>query len=224
MSTLLGEHEFEPVRGLPAQLPVGETLLWQGVPCWRRLASELFHVRAILAYFAALAGWRVAVGLSDGMALAAIVQGAGVLLVLALVAVGLLVGYAALIANSTVYTITDKRVVIRGGIAMPKTWNLPFTTVRSASVRAGHGGGGDLCLELTPGNRIAYLLLWPYARPWQLRQPQPLLRGLRDVNRPAEVLARALARTAQQRGPRSCASIPAVPVPGADTSAGIAIS
>jgi hypothetical protein len=33
------------------------------------------------------------------------------------------------------------------------------------------------------GKRIAYLHLWPHARPWQLKRPQPLLRALPDAAR-----------------------------------------
>ncbi|MEY3475503.1 MAG: hypothetical protein RL087_1961, partial [Pseudomonadota bacterium] len=29
------EHEFEAAPGLPAPLPVGERILWQGAPQWR---------------------------------------------------------------------------------------------------------------------------------------------------------------------------------------------
>ena len=27
-----GEHDYEPVRGLPGPLPAGEQLIWQGSP------------------------------------------------------------------------------------------------------------------------------------------------------------------------------------------------
>jgi hypothetical protein len=49
------DFEFEPIRGLPAMLPAGERLLWQGTPNWRGLAVRSYHVRKIAAYFAFLA-------------------------------------------------------------------------------------------------------------------------------------------------------------------------
>jgi hypothetical protein len=192
MSEMLGEHEFEPVRGLPGHLPAGETLLWQGEPSWRKLAIQVFHVRAVALYFALIALWRLVVGISDGVAPVAIVQGIAVLVLMAAIVIGLLVGYAVLIERTTVYTITDRRVVIRGGVALSKSWNLPFTILRSAAVREDRDGGGDVSLELAEGNRIAYLMLWPYARPWSLRHPQPLLRGLAEVDPVARIVASAL--------------------------------
>lgn len=202
MSEMLGEHEFEPVRGLPGHLPPGETLLWQGEPSWRKLAVQVFHVRSVAAYFAVIALWRVLVGVSDGVPPVAIVQGVAVLVLMAALVVGLLTGYAVLIGRTTVYTITDRRVVIRGGVALSKTWNLPFTILRSAAVREDRDGGGDVSLELAQGNRIAYLMLWPYARPWRLSQPQPLLRALSDVGPASRILATALVNAGQSKASR----------------------
>ena len=48
------DFEFEPVRGLPAMLPPGERLLWQGNPAWRSLAIRAYHVRKVALYFAVL--------------------------------------------------------------------------------------------------------------------------------------------------------------------------
>ena len=36
------DFAFEPVRGLPAELPRGERLIWQGAPDWRLLAIQAF--------------------------------------------------------------------------------------------------------------------------------------------------------------------------------------
>ena len=44
------EHDTEPVLGLPAPLPPGETLLWQGSPRWWSLALDAYRVRALAFY------------------------------------------------------------------------------------------------------------------------------------------------------------------------------
>ena len=51
------EHEYEPIRGLPGQLPPGETITWQGAPEWRALARRAFGTRIVAGYFAVLAAW-----------------------------------------------------------------------------------------------------------------------------------------------------------------------
>ncbi len=193
MSEFLGEHDHEPVRGLPGPLPPGEALLWQGSPDAWRLACDVFHVRFLAGYFLVFAVWRVLVGLSDGIAPMAVVMGAGVVLLMGVLLVGALVAYAALMANSTVFSITNRRVVVRYGLTLPKTWNIPFGLIRAASVRChGRKRAGDLCLELPRDQRIGYLMLWPFARPWKLRQPQPMLRALPDARQAADVLGQAL--------------------------------
>jgi len=43
------------------------------------------------------------------------------------------------------------------------------------------GGFGDIALALKGPDRIAWLNLWPHARPWALKNPEPSLRCLADV-------------------------------------------
>jgi hypothetical protein len=48
-------------------------------------------------------------------------------------------------------------------------------------------------LTLAPGERIAYAVLWPHVRPWQMRQPSPMLRCIPDAEKVAGILAQAYA-------------------------------
>jgi hypothetical protein len=63
-------------------------------------------------------------------------------------------------------------------------------------MREGRHGHGDIALTLAPGVRIGYVHLWPHARPWQVRWPQPMLRALPDSAHVATLLANALQATA----------------------------
>ena len=54
---------------------------------------------------------------------------------LALVAVGLPALLAWLYARTTVYTITNRRVVMRFGVALPMSLNLPFRMVAAAGLQ-----------------------------------------------------------------------------------------
>ncbi len=67
------EFDIEPIPGLPALLPKGESLLWQGKPGWRGLALRVFHIRGIAIWFALLSIWRVVTTVYDGMPAAAAV-------------------------------------------------------------------------------------------------------------------------------------------------------
>lgn len=186
------DYEVEPIPGLPALPPMGERIVWQGSPEWRHVARHVLHIRAIAAYFAALVAWRVVSGLYDGQTAAAIVGNLAPFLVAALIAIGLLVIIARAIARTTIYTITSRRVVMRFGVALPVTFNLPFVAIESAGVREGKDGHGDINLALMSGKRIAYLVLWPHARPWTLKSPQPMFRAIPDVRSVAGLLREAL--------------------------------
>lgn len=187
------DFAFEPVPGLPALPPEGEIILWQGSPDWRGLAWRAFHLRELTCYFGALVAAQPVLALVQGMPLAATLLPMAWLSLAGSVAAGLLAGLAYLAARGTVYTITSRRLVLRFGIALPMTINLPFALVGQAGLKLRRGGSGDIPVGLVPGERISYIVLWPHARPWRLARPEPMLRELPEAERAAGILARALA-------------------------------
>lgn len=185
------EHEFEPQHGLPETLPAGETLLWQGSPDWRALARRAFHLRKLALYFGALVLLRAAFVFDDSGSTAAALRATIGPLALAALALGLVALLAWLSARSSVYTLTDKRVVMRIGIVLTLSFNLPYKRVASAGLHLDAGGSGDIALALLPPDRIAWLHLWPHCRPWRLSRPEPMLRCVPDAERVARVLSQA---------------------------------
>jgi len=170
------EHEFEAAPGLPESLPAGEFILWQGAPDWRVLAVQALHVRKLAYYFAAMLGLQALYLLSEPGA--ALLRPLLTSLGMALLALGLLSATAWFAASSTLYTLTNKRVVMRVGIVLTLTFNLPLRQIAGAALRPQAGGFGDIALALKGPDRIAWLNLWPHARPWALKNPQPSLRCL----------------------------------------------
>lgn len=170
------EHEFEAAYGLPEPLPLGENILWQGAPDMRDLAVRVFHLKKAALYFVVLMAVRGSYLYSSGADNLIVV--AGVLLVAglgltAMAALGLL---AWLTARTTAYTLTDRRVVMRIGIVLTLTFNLPLKQIQTAGLLLSSKGFGDIPMALSGGNRIGYINLWPHARPWRLANPQPMLR------------------------------------------------
>jgi hypothetical protein len=197
------EHDFEPVPGLPEKLPEGETILWQGAPQRGPLARRALHVRGIAFYFAALAAWRGTALALDGATATEIALGAGLLVLLGAAAIAPLALFAWASARSTIYTITNRRVVIRAGVALPTSVNVPFAAVEAAGLKLHGEGVGDIALRLAPAQKIAYLFLWPHVRPWHFSRPEPTLRCVAGAEAVAQVLGRALA---------GAASVPVQPV------------
>jgi hypothetical protein len=188
----VNEHELEPIRGLPELLPRGEHILWQGAPNWMSLAIRALHVRLVLGYFALLFVWSIYAAIAEGTSVGVATLVALRLVPVALVGTGILCLYAWLAQRTTVYTVTNRRVVMRFGIALPMTLNVPFAIVGSAALKAYGDGTGDIPLELKDTDRVAYFSLWPHARPWRLTKPQPMLRAVPDARKVADILSDAL--------------------------------
>ncbi len=195
MSAVL-EHEFEPVQGLPQVLPRGEHIVWQGQPEFASLAVGSFHAWKLAAYFAALLVIRAGIQYSDGVAVAEILSNTFGLVMLSGVAIALLLLYSARAASSSIFTITNKRIVIRTGVAVSVTVNLPFKLIEAADLRLRKDGSGDIALGIDRRERASYVLLWPMVKPFRWLSVRPVLRGIPDAESVAALLAAALSENA----------------------------
>jgi hypothetical protein len=205
---------------LPADIPAGEHVLWHGRPRWFGLLRRAFGGDFVALYFGAMTivnfVWAYANAGTGAAALsAAKTVSAGT------IAVALLALLAWLSARTSLYVITDKRLVMKIGIALPIFFNLPFTSIESAAVRVFADGTGDIPIGLTASQRIAYLHLWPHARAFRLNRPEPALRSVGEAQGVAETLSRALIKACNERNdaiglapqsvPESQKSTPAYP-------------
>jgi hypothetical protein len=182
------EYEFEPQFGLPERLPSDEFIVWQGSPDVRALATSAFHFNKLAFYFAALilvSAWPALESGSGFKAILMSIKWIAPLAVIGMVPVWLL---ASLTARTTVYTLTNKRVVMRLGIVLTVSFNPPLKQVASADVRVLTKGFGDITLALKGSDRIGWVHLWPSVRPWRITKPEPTLRAIPDVELVAEKL------------------------------------
>jgi hypothetical protein len=190
-------------RPVGFRLEPGERILWQGRPEVGALRRHLLKVRWLVAYVAGLLAWKLALILGvrglrpqETFDLIALL-GQGTLLM------GIVAYLAWALARSTTYTVTDLRIVIRHGIALPGTVDIPLRALRSVAVRIHDDGTGDVALAVREGGGIGLSKLWPHVQGFSPSQPVPMLRGLRD----AAMLGTRLARRLDS---------PALPVTGQD--------
>lgn len=186
------EHDYEPIPGLPERLPAGEKMLWQGKPDWRVLAERAFHVREFALYFGLFLSARGVVAFLDGEGLVMSLFSALAVAPLAAAGTGIILLFAWLTARSTIYTITDRRLVLRFGVAIQICVNLPFRQVDSVALKLFKSGHGDLPLTLKGATELTYAHLWPHARPWKLARPVPMMRSIPDANRVGVLLVDAM--------------------------------
>jgi hypothetical protein len=185
------EHELEPQYGLPERLPAGEHILWQGSPDFTTLALRVFHVRKAAIYFATLLALRCALVLADGGTLTDGLVALAWPLPLALTALASLTALAWMTARTAVYTLTDKRIVMRIGVVLTLTFNIPLRSIRAAALRRGNARSGDIVIQLGGPDHIAWLHLWPHVRPWHVARPEPMLRAVADAAQVAALLSQA---------------------------------
>ncbi len=179
------------IRGVNEALPAGERVLWEGSPDARAIARHLFYIRPISAYLSVMVLWWVAVnGSQAGTTSFWVTLGTQLLLSGGVVGSALL--FARAIAKGTTYAITDRRLVLNFGVIFPMTVNLPLRYVQSASARQFSDKTGQIAVQLTEKEKLAWIVLFPHVRPWKFTNPEPLLRGLTDSVKVGEILREAV--------------------------------
>jgi Bacterial PH domain len=210
---VIRQHDSEPVPGLPQRLPEGERILWQGRPSQRRIATDVLKANWIAIYFAVLIAWALAAGWSDGRPVPAILFSAGVLCILGAVLVGLVELYAWGVTRTTLYTITNRRIVMRVGVGSSITLNLPYGRVAAASMVERKDGSGDIVFEVAEGVRLSWFHLWPHVRPRHYAKPQAALRCIPAVAGVAALVVHELSAAQQAVTGEAVPELsPAIPV------------
>lgn len=183
-----------PHPGLPGPLPFGEQIQWQAAPDWWQLGKQLFLLHWVLGYFVLVGSWRALASYYDGATGSEAVLAMLPSLIIGLLVFGLLALLALVSARATIYTITNRRVVMRIGAALSKIVDIPFETIESVQLKRGLSDSGDLALSLKQDKQVPYIVLWPYARAWRVRSPEPLLLALPDARAAAQCLTHYLTR------------------------------
>lgn len=188
----MSEDDFavEPIEGLPELLPKGEVILWQGRPNWLRLTIESLNLWWVIGYFGLLAAWRF-LSVIDYMPFGTAISASIPFLFVAAFVGLLLCGVGYIQAKATLYTITNRRVVMRIGAALTLTLNLPFTKIDNAAVAKKRGGFGNIAFETSGDTKFSFFVLWPHARSWYFGKPQPTLKCIPDIEKVSSILGQA---------------------------------
>lgn len=213
------EHEFEPQFGLPERLPANEKILWQVSPDVGVLARNAFHIRKLAFYFSLLLVARAAPEVAAGANPLQVLLALKWLAPLSVLGLAIAWTLAWLTARTTVYTLTNKRVVMRLGIVLTVTFNLPLSRISAAALRRHGGDFGDITLALSGEDRIAWVHLWPSVRPWRLAQPEPMVRCVAQSEQLALQLSEAWsAATGVAAKPQVAQAGSRTPVPSGPSS------
>ena len=194
------DFDFEPISGLPSKLPEDETILWRGSPEKWKLGHRIFATRWIAAFFVVLAVSSIFSGIDHGVAPARIAMTFATLLFVGASVIGFAMLFGWLVAINTVYTITDKRIVIRHGVTMPMAVNVPYAKIATAAAKLHADGTGDVSVALLDGNRVNVFAIWPHHRPWSWQGAAPAMKSVPEASRVAQLLHDALVADVTDRG------------------------
>jgi hypothetical protein len=132
------------IAGIGEPLPPGERLLWSGAPLRSVVARRVCKTRLLAVYFTLLCALVYWVQLGNLGARTAALNTLGVvgmgLTVLAFAWV-----FATGVARSTVYAITDRRVVLRIGVAIPAVLNVPLEQIAAVDLRRTRAARATWC-------------------------------------------------------------------------------
>ena len=181
-----------PHPGLPGRLPENEHVIWQGAPHWRNFARNVFYSRIVVAYFGIVMLVLMSISILDGGDWREAAKAAIPIIFFALITIGILSILAWIGARATIYTVTNRRVVMRIGAAFSKSVDIPFKVIESVQLKSSPAGLGNISIKLKAGNSIPYFFIWPHARPWRFRDAEPMLRALDDVEAIAKILVEQL--------------------------------
>ena len=184
--------DFKPVVK-EEELPKGEAILWQGRPDWWRLAISAYRLKWVGAWFLGFAIWKIGATHNDTGSWALGFADAATLLPALGIGVGLIMLLAFLTARASSFTLTDRRLVMRYGVALPAQLNIPLAHIENAGVKLNSDGSGDIVFTIQKKGRPSYFQLWPFARPWKFGSAEPLLRAMPNASEAARIVADALA-------------------------------
>ena len=191
------------INGLPEEvgksIPSEEKIFWVGKPNWKSLAYRAFGIRYLLAYLVISALYSVA-KIEILFTLSAFLTNYIPFLISGVIAGLILVAIAWLEAYHTCYVVTEKRIVIRTGVALVFLLNAPFKKIVSIDRQTLSQGRGNISFKTETKKRIPYWSCWPSVRPWSFLFPNPALRSIPDVAEVEIIIADLAASNLESNG------------------------
>ncbi len=182
------EADGPSANGDPMGTPaLDEKVLWKGRPNLSVLTRTAFHLGGYAVYMTVMVLLAWAWGNTDSAIFLAIAGLFGAVVIQ-------LIAWRC--ANSTLYILTDVRLIMRIGMSVEARINIPLKHIEAAHLHMRGSRFGDVALELGGERMLGYSLLWPHARPFRFNRPQPMLRAIPDAQGFAQTLAEACAKYA----------------------------
>jgi len=181
------KSKFEAPKNILDAIPNGESILWKGRPSLWGFSWNLFGLKWITLYLSMLSIVSVARFFASDFYTAFYVDFLPFFLS-GIFASIILIGLAATQTYSTVYIITENRVIIKTGAALSFLISMPFKKIKEVNLQKRGASIGTISFELFSKKRVPYISCWPSVRPWKFKKTQPAFSCVRSVEEVATIL------------------------------------
>jgi hypothetical protein len=179
--------KFEAPKNILDAIPDGESILWKGKPSLWGFSWNLFGLKWITFYLSILSIVSIARFFASDFHTAFYIDFLPFFLS-GIFASIILIGLAAIQAYSTVYIITENRVIIKTGAALSFLISMPFKKIKEVNLQKRGASIGTISFELFSKKRVPYISCWPSVRPWKFKKTQPAFSCVRSVDEVATIL------------------------------------
>jgi len=179
--------KFEAPKNILDAIPNGESILWKGRPSLWGFSWNLFGLKWITLYLSMLSIVSVARFFASDFYTAFYVDFLPFFLS-GIFASIILIGLAATQTYSTVYIITENRVIIKTGAALSFLISMPFKKIKEVNLQKRGASIGTISFELLSEKRVPYISCWPSVRPWKFKRTQPAFSCIGSVDKVATIL------------------------------------
>ena len=179
--------KFEAPKNILDAIPNGESILWKGRPSLWGFSWNLFGLKWITLYLSMLSIVSVARFFASDFYTAFYVDFLPFFLS-GIFASIILIGLAATQTYSTVYIITENRVIIKTGAALSFLISMPFKMIKEVNLQKRGASIGTISFELLSEKRVPYISCWPSVRPWKFKRTQPAFSCIGSVDEVATIL------------------------------------
>ena len=183
---------IKDINGLPEEvgksIPLDEKVYWNGKPNWRSFGYHSFGLKYFSIYFFVSALYAVS-QIDSSFSFGAFFIKYTPYLISGILAGNILLLLAYISARHTCYVITQKRIVIRTGVALVFLLNMPFKNILSIDMKALARGRGNVIFKVQSKKRIPYLSCWPSVKSGSFLEPIPAFRSIRDIEKVGQIIS-----------------------------------
>ena len=179
--------KFEAPKNILDAIPCGESILWKGRPSLWGFSWNLFGLKWITFYLSILSIVSIARFFASDFHTAFYIDFLPFFLS-GIFASIILIGLAATQTYSTVYIITENRVIIKTGAALSFLISMPFKKIKEVNLQKRGASIGTISFELLSEKRVPYISCWPSVRPWKFKRTQPAFSCIGSVDEVATIL------------------------------------